>query len=106
MTALANIPPVHPADYLREMILPDDLSVSEVAKRLGVSRQSVDAVLNKRRGVSPEMAKRLELTFGGPAYVLLAFQRDWDLAQLESRTDELAEQVTPFEWPDRENAAE
>ena len=101
-----NIPPSHVSHHLRHLILPDGMSVTEIARRLGVSRQSVDALLNERRGLSAEMAKRIEMTFGGSAKLMMALQQRWDLAQLESRTGELAEQVTPFEWPDRKTTAE
>ena len=95
-----NIPPSHVSHHLRHLILPEGMSVTEVAKRLGVSRQSVDALLNQRRGLSAEMAQRIEMTFGGSARLMMALQNRWDLAQVEQRRDELAEEVTPFTWPD------
>lgn len=43
------------------------------------------------------MAKRLELTFGGTARTLLALQMRYDLAIVEERVSELAEEVEPYD---------
>jgi plasmid maintenance system antidote protein VapI len=43
------------------------------------------------------MAKRLELTFGGTARTLLNIQTRYDLAKVEERVSEFAEQLEPFE---------
>ena len=57
--------PAHPGEMLREDFLPDyGLSVSGLAKALGVSRQTVNELLRERRSVSPEMALRLSRLFG------------------------------------------
>ena len=40
--------------------LPEGVSIGEVAKRLGVTRQALSALLNGRAGVSAPMALRLE----------------------------------------------
>lgn len=57
--------PIHPGEILREDFVPDyDLTVSGLAAALGVSRQSVNELLRKRRALSPEMALRLAQLFG------------------------------------------
>ena len=71
MTIKVNMKPEHPGGVILNWILPEGMTITEAAKRLGVSRQSLDALVNERRSVSPEMAKRLELTFGGTARTLL-----------------------------------
>lgn len=83
--------------FLKHWVFPDDITITEAAKRLGVSRQSLDALVNGRRSVSPEMAKRLELTFGGTASLFLALQMRYDLAKVEERVSELAEEVEPYD---------
>ena len=55
-----KVRPTHPGELLREDFMPDyGLSVSSLAKSLGVSRQTVNELLRERRAVSPEMALRL-----------------------------------------------
>ena len=56
MTRMHN--PAHPGEVLREY-LPDTVGVSEAAKRLGVTRQALSALLNGRAGISADMALRL-----------------------------------------------
>ena len=46
--------PAHPGEVLREF-LPENLAVTEAARRLGVTRQALSALLNGRAGVSAEM---------------------------------------------------
>ena len=78
MTRMHN--PAHPGEVLREY-LPDDLAVTEAARRLGVSRQSLSALLNGRAGVSAEMALRLEAALGTTAEMWLEMQAAYDLWQ-------------------------
>lgn len=55
----------HPGEMLREDFLPDyDLTVSSLARALGVSCQTVNELVRERRAVSPEMALRLARLFG------------------------------------------
>ncbi|SCX28148.1 addiction module antidote protein, HigA family [Nitrosomonas eutropha] len=72
--------PTHPGEMLREDFLPDyNLSVSALAKELGVSRQSVNELLRERRAVSPEMALRLARFFGNSAEFWINAQGEVDL---------------------------
>ena len=77
--------PTHPGEMLREDFLPDyELSVSQLAGAVGVSRQTVNELLRERRAVSPEMALRLARLFGNSPEFWLNAQRAvdlWDAAQ-------------------------
>jgi addiction module HigA family antidote len=56
--------PPHPGEILRELCLkPLNLTVTDAAKALGVSRKTLSAILNGRAGISPEMAVRLSIAF-------------------------------------------
>lgn len=72
--------PAHPGEILREY-LPESVGVSDAAKRLGITRQALSAVLNGRAGVSAAMAVRLELALGASAEMWLTMQVAWDLWQ-------------------------
>ena len=82
--------PVHPGEILKELVLdPLGLSVTDAADHLGVSRKTLSKVLNGRGTVTPEMALRLEMTFGKPdASHWLRLQNAYDLwqARQHSRT--------------------
>ncbi|WP_099590506.1 HigA family addiction module antitoxin [Leptospirillum ferriphilum] len=69
--------PAHPGEVLREY-LPSDMSVSEAAKHLKVTRQTLSALLNSRSDMSVEMALRLEAALGIEAdfWLKLQLQRD------------------------------
>jgi len=72
--------PTHPGEMLREDFMPDfELSVTGMAKALGVSRQSINELLRERRAVSPAMALRLSRLFGNSAEFWLNAQRAVDL---------------------------
>jgi addiction module HigA family antidote len=72
--------PAHPGEVLREF-LPEGLTVSEAARRLGVTRQALSALLKGRAGVSAEMALRLEAMLGTSAEMWLEMQAGYDLWQ-------------------------
>lgn len=72
--------PAHPGEILREF-LPDGVGISEAAKRLGVTRQALSALINGRAGVSASMAVRLEAALGTSAEMWLDMQTAFDLWQ-------------------------
>ena len=58
--------PPHPGAFIRRRCLePLGLTVTEAAKGLAVSRNTLSMLLNGRLGISPEMAIRLSQAFGG-----------------------------------------
>lgn len=89
--------PAHPGEILKALVIePLGLSVTEVASRLGVSRASLSKVINGRGGVTPEMAVRLEMTFGKPnAAHWLKLQNAYDLWQTRLRSADI--HVSPIE---------
>ncbi len=75
-----KVRPTHPGEMLREDFLPDyELTISNFARALGVSRQSANELLREARAVSPEMALRLSRLFGNSPEFWLNAQRAVDL---------------------------
>ncbi len=75
-----KVRPTHPGEMLREDFMADyGLSVSLLARALGISRQSVNELLRERRAVSPAMALRLSRLFGNSPEFWLNAQRAVDL---------------------------
>jgi len=89
--------PAHPGEILKELVIePLGLSVTEAASRLGVSRTSLSKVLKGRGALTPEMAVRLEMTFGKPnAAHWLRLQNAYDLWQTRKRSADI--HVSPIE---------
>ncbi len=76
--------PPHPGSILREDILPElNLSVTEAARQLGVSRVTLSRVINEKAAVSPEMALKIEkwlgVNNGGRAELWAGMQLDYDM---------------------------
>ena len=72
--------PPHPGEVLRDLCLePLGITVTEAAAGLGVSRKTLSAILNKRAGISPEMAVRLSIAFDTSAESWLNQQTQYDL---------------------------
>ena len=72
--------PPHPGEILRDTVLRDGrLSVSEFARKLGVSRVALSRVVNGRAAVSADMALRLAAALGGSAESWLHLQASHDL---------------------------
>ena len=76
--------PPHPGEVLRELCLkPLELTVTQAATALGVSRKTLSSILNGRAGISPEMAVRLSLAFDTTAESWMNQQVQYDLWHAE-----------------------
>lgn len=84
-------PPTHPGEILRDDVLPAlEVTVSEAARQLRVTRQTLHRILSGRSGISPEMAVRLGKFCGNGAGLWLSMQHAYDLWHAERRLhDEL-----------------
>ena len=90
-----NNPPHPGLSVLHDCMAPLGMSVTETAKRLGVSRKQLSSIVNGRAGISPEMAIRLDKAFGGGAATWYRMQAAYDLAQAMSRVDAInVERIT------------
>jgi len=82
--------PPHPGLSVRQdCIEPLDLSITEAADILGVTRQTLNNLVNGKSGISPEMAIRLDKAFGGGAETWLRLQMAYDLAQARQHEGEI-----------------
>jgi antitoxin HigA-1 len=82
--------PPHPGLSVRhDCIEALDLTITEAAKILGVTRQALNNLVNGKSGVSPEMAIRLDKAFGGGAETWLRLQMAYDLAQARQHEGEI-----------------
>lgn len=90
--------PAHPGEILRDLVIePLELTITDVAEHLGVSRKTLSKVLNARGAITPEMAVRLEIAFKKPsADHWLRLQSAYDLWELRNQQAEL--RVTPYSF--------
>src|SRR6202167_6069054 len=82
--------PPHPGGIVRRQCLdPLGLSVTEVAKALGVTRQALSDVVNERAAISVEMAIRLSKAFGSTPETWLGMQMAYDLWHARKRSSRI-----------------
>ena len=65
------------------------LTLTEAAEILGVTRQTLNNLVNRKSGISADMAIRLDKAFGGGAETWLRLQMAYDLAQARRREGEI-----------------
>jgi addiction module HigA family antidote len=72
--------PAHPGAILREMYLkPLNVSVTQAADALGVTRKHISAIVNGRVPVTPDMAMRLGVVFDTEPALWVNLQAQHDL---------------------------
>ena len=74
--------PIHPGAYVRQHVIPEDMTVTKAAELLGIGRPALSNFLNGKAALSREMASRIERTFGADTEGLLDLQ-----ARYERRTE-------------------
>ena len=78
--------PTHPGEILREDVLPGlNLSVSEAARRLGVSRQQLHRILGCTHPITVAMALRIGKLAGNGPGLWLRMQQSYDLWHAEHK---------------------
>ena len=68
---------------MKHSIEASGLSLTDAAKRLGVTRQTLSRVINGRTSLSPEMAVRVSKAFGSTVEHWMRMQMAYDLAAVE-----------------------
>ena len=82
--------PTHPGGILkRHYIEPLNLTISEVAQDLGVSRKAVSKIVNENGSVTPDMALRLAKAFDTTPELWLNLQLKYNLWVAEQKFDGL-----------------
>ena len=83
-----SIEPTHPGELLAEIVIPGTgKTKAEIARLLGVSRQTLYDILTKRQAVSPSTAVRLGKLFGNGPAMWLGMQTAYDLWHAERDVD-------------------
>lgn len=78
--SVGEVRPTHPGALLREIVVPaSGLTQTELAQRLGISRRSVNMILNEQRPVTVDVAHRLGRLFGNGPTLWLNMQRALDV---------------------------
>src|ERR1700722_3126664 len=76
--------PLHPGEHLRKELELRGLTVTDAAKQLGITRQSLNNILNGKTGISPKMAVSLARFLGLRAETVQQWQKDYELGRARS----------------------
>lgn len=83
---MALYDPPHPGELLWSLCIePLGLTITSVAKSLGISRKTLSEVINGRSSITPEMAIRLSLAFNNKPEMWLNHQQQYDLWKARNR---------------------
>jgi len=89
-------PPIHPGEIMREDVLPSlGLSVSEAARRIGVSRQQLHRILACTHPITIEMALRIGKFAGNGPELWLRMQQAYDLWHADQRMKDELSKIEP-----------
>lgn len=75
--------PAHPGEVLQDWL--EGISVTDAARKLGVTRPALSRILHGHAGISADMALRLAESLGTSPELWLNMQTAWDLWQAEQR---------------------
>ena len=87
--------PTHPGKFLREIVFTElNKPKTDVARAMGISRQTLYDLLNEAQGVTPEMAVRISVVFGGSPQSWINMQTAHDLWHAERKINQ--SELTPL----------
>ena len=69
---------MHPGAYVRQHVIPKDMTVTKAAGLLGIGRPALSNFLNGKAALSREMASRIERTFGADIETMLDLQARYE----------------------------
>jgi addiction module HigA family antidote len=77
---------IHPGELLREEVInANELTVTQDAKLLGISRQTLNHIVNLKSDITPDMAFRISKVFGGTADIWANLQTKYNLHLASTR---------------------
>ena len=86
---------IHPGEILREDVInANELTVTDAAKLLGVTRTTLSNVLNQKSDISPEMCFRIAAVFGGTPELWANLQTKYNLAAVAEKVKQY--KLTPY----------
>ncbi len=91
---MSKLKPIHPGIYIRESVIPAEISITKAAAMLGVGRPALSNLLNGKAALSPNMAIKIEKAFQANASKLLDLQAKYKEHQTRTLEDDIT--VRPY----------
>lgn len=79
--------PSHPGSVIADILHDIRKTKTEIADRLGISRQHLHDILSEKKPVSPQVAVRIAKAFGGSPESWLRMQASYDAWHAEREVD-------------------
>lgn len=93
----------HPGEILKEeVVLANQLSITEAASLMDISRNTLSNVLNRKAPVTPLLATRIAKVFGGTAEIWIRLQLSFDMKEAEQLSKSL--KLKPFKAKKQQTA--
>jgi len=94
----ANQTNTHPGKILKEDVIEaNSLSIGKAAELLALSRFTLYKIANGKGAITPNIALRIEVVFGGSADFWLSMQRGYDLIEERIRFSNNPPGLTHFD---------
>lgn len=83
MTIKNNLPPIHPGEFLKEILDELNISQAEFSRTIGISAMRISHVIQGNRPVSAELALLFGKAFGQEPQYWINLQTAYDLKMAE-----------------------
>lgn len=83
MNSKNNLPPVHPGEFIKEILDELGITQAELARTIGLSAMRISHVIKGKRPVTAEMALLFGKAFGQTPQYWINLQADYDLKMAE-----------------------
>ena len=91
---VAGLRPMHPGELLREDVLPAlGRPKTEIARLLGISRQTLYDILNERQPITAQMALRIGKLCGNGPDIWIRLQTRYDLEIAERELGDALDKI-------------
>ena len=97
MTVKNGLPPIHPGEFLKEVLEELDTSQAEFARAIGVSAMRISHIVKGARPVTAELALLFGRAFGQSPQYWLNLQAAYDLKTAQKEIGGRLRAVRPLE---------
>ena len=95
----------HPGEAIKKLLERNKLNVTDAAEKLAVTRQALSNVINTKAGISPQMAVRLSVLFGGTIAKWIKLQATHDTREAEKELKKITKQIIPLKRQKRNKSS-
>lgn len=88
MAIKPNFEPGHVGSFIKDNIIPDEMTVTEAARLLGVDKSTLSKLMNEKSTLSAEMALRIEKVFGVKMDTLMRMQTRYDTWHMRQKEND------------------